>query len=236
MGRIQHLMKTGKIGPLPPIEKIQHGRSGIGGFAMLAMKFDKQVEPLLTSIKPDCIVLEQFLTLPSVALSGIPYVWLWSPNPLCMVNDDRAPPMCSGLSVNGDKKLWQEFRDVWNNECKEMLTKFNDYIVSRGCQPLKDNAFTDVSKCLNIYGYPLELDYTDIRPLPRNFIRFDNFKRFDKHLEFEIPVPLRDRPGKLIYFSLGSIGGADVENMKRLLKILSKSKHRFIVSKGPLHE
>ena len=31
------------------------------------------------------------------------------------------------------------------------------------------------------------------------------------------------------------MGGADVENMKRLVTILSKSKHRFIVSKGPKH-
>ncbi|CAG2102573.1 unnamed protein product [Medioppia subpectinata] len=74
------------------------------------------------------------------------------------------------------------------------------------------------------------------RPLPKNCIRFDNFMRKDIHLKFEIPVPLRDRPGKLIYFSLGSMGAADVDNMKRLVNILSKSKHRFIVSKGPLYD
>ena len=98
------------------------------------------------------------------------------------------------------------------------------------------NSMRNTDNCLNIYGYPLELDYTDIRPLPKNFIRFDNLKRTEEHLSFEIPVPLRDRPGKLVYFSMGSMGGADVENMKRLVTILSKSKHRFIVSKGPLHE
>ncbi|CAG2165010.1 unnamed protein product [Oppiella nova] len=32
------------------------------------------------------------------------------------------------------------------------------------------------------------------------------------------------------------MGAADVKNMKRLVNILSKSKHRFIVSKGPFHE
>ena len=35
---------------------------------------------------------------------------------------------------------------------------------------------------------------------------------------------------------MGSMGAADVKNRKRLVTILSKSKHRFIVSKGPLHE
>jgi len=32
------------------------------------------------------------------------------------------------------------------------------------------------------------------------------------------------------------MGAVDVQLMKRLLNILSKSKHRFIVSKGPLHD
>jgi UDP:flavonoid glycosyltransferase YjiC (YdhE family) len=53
---------------------------------------------------------------------------------------------------------------------------------------------------------------------------------------FEIPEKLRNKSGKLIYLSMGSMGGTDVELMKRLVSILSKSKHRFIVSKGPLHD
>ncbi|CAG2118283.1 unnamed protein product, partial [Medioppia subpectinata] len=92
------------------------------------------------------------------------------------------------------------------------------------------------SSHLNIYGYPLELDYTDIRPLPPKWYRFDNLKRTEKHIPFNLPIQLMDKPGKLIYFSLGSMGAADVDNMKRLVNVLSKSKHRFIVSKGPLHD
>ena len=53
---------------------------------------------------------------------------------------------------------------------------------------------------------------------------------------FEVPEQLRDRPGKLIYLSLGSMGGADVELMKRLVGFLAESRNRFIVSKGPLHD
>ena len=53
---------------------------------------------------------------------------------------------------------------------------------------------------------------------------------------FEIPDQLRDKPGKLIFFSLGSMGSIDVELMKRLVAILSVCEHRFIVSnKGPNH-
>ncbi len=84
--------------------------------------------------------------------------------------------------------------------------------------------------------FPEELDYTDIRQLPSNWHRFDCFMRSAEKENFEIPEKLRNKSGKLIYLSMGSMGGADVELMKRLVSILSKSKHRFIVSKGPLHD
>ena len=53
---------------------------------------------------------------------------------------------------------------------------------------------------------------------------------------FEIPAQLRQRPGKLVYFSLGSIGCGLVDLMKRLIGILAKSQHNFIVSKGSFLE
>ena len=81
--------------------------------------------------------------------------------------------------------------------------------------------------------FPEELDYTDIRPYPPNFFRFDCLKRTAADETFEVPQELRDKSGKLIYLSLGSMGSGDVPLMKRLVAILSKSKHRFIVSKGP---
>jgi UDP:flavonoid glycosyltransferase YjiC (YdhE family) len=40
----------------------------------------------------------------------------------------------------------------------------------------------------------------------------------------------------LIYLSLGSLGSADVELMQRLIDILGRTPHRYIVSKGPLHD
>ena len=36
-----------------------------------------------------------------------------------------------------------------------------------------------------------------------------------------------------MYLSLGSLGSADVDLMKRLVDVLSRAPHRFIVSKGP---
>jgi UDP:flavonoid glycosyltransferase YjiC (YdhE family) len=41
--------------------------------------------------------------------------------------------------------------------------------------------------------------------------------------------------GALIYFSLGSLGSADVQLMQRVINCLSSTPYRYIVSKGPLH-
>ena len=51
----------------------------------------------------------------------------------------------------------------------------------------------------------------------------------------QLPAEVADRPddSALIYLSLGSLGGADVALMQRLVDVLGTTRHRFIVSKGP---
>jgi MGT family glycosyltransferase len=39
-----------------------------------------------------------------------------------------------------------------------------------------------------------------------------------------------------VYFSLGSLGSADVDLMRGLVQTLADSPHRFVVSKGPQHD
>jgi UDP:flavonoid glycosyltransferase YjiC (YdhE family) len=36
-----------------------------------------------------------------------------------------------------------------------------------------------------------------------------------------------------VYLSLGSLGSADVELMRRLVAVLADTPHRYVVSKGP---
>ena len=52
-------------------------------------------------------------------------------------------------------------------------------------------------------------------------------------MTFEVPESLRGGEGALVYLSLGSLGSADVELMKRLVDVLGRTPHRFLVSKGP---
>lgn len=93
------------------------------------------------------------------------------------------------------------------------------------------------SPFLNIYAYPKELDYTDIYvPPAETYFRIDAFSRDEPEVEGEIlPEDFLNRPPGvgLVYFSLGSMAGADLELMKKLTGYLSESKHRIVVAKGP---
>ncbi len=92
----------------------------------------------------------------------------------------------------------------------------------------------DTSPYLNLYGYPDEADYRRSRPLDASWHNVQTSVRASE--PWELPAHLRERPGALIYLSLGSLGSADVELMQRLVDILGASEHRVIVSKGPLAE
>ena len=41
--------------------------------------------------------------------------------------------------------------------------------------------------------------------------------------------------GKYIYISMGSMGSIDLDLMKRLVSVLGRTNHKYIVSKGPRH-
>jgi UDP:flavonoid glycosyltransferase YjiC (YdhE family) len=50
---------------------------------------------------------------------------------------------------------------------------------------------------------------------------------------WDVPEKMRDSDDPLIYLSLGSLGSADVELMRKLIASLADQPYRVIVSKGP---
>jgi UDP:flavonoid glycosyltransferase YjiC (YdhE family) len=110
-------------------------------------------------------------------------------------------------------------------------------VVEQGAPPLDDLQFIHTSSTANLYVFPEEADYVDARPLERTWHRMDSSVR-ETDAEYMLPESVRNRPdgSALIYLSLGSLGGADVELMRRLISVLSQTPHRYIVSKGPKHE
>jgi len=141
---------------------------------------------------------------------------------------------CAGYPSNGDPSEWEEFKELGKDLFTKQSIKYNEWMREEGF-PINTNnkAITD-SPYLNVYGYPEELDYIDIRPLPDKWFRVDAFMRKGEQ-EFKIPDQIRERDeqkSQLIYLSMGSMGSVDVNLMKRFVAILSKSNHKFIVSKG----
>lgn len=113
---------------------------------------------------------------------------------------------------------------------------FNDWVLAQGAPALPELEFIHSSSQANLYVFPEELDYMQARELDSTWHRMDSSVR-DTDGDFALPAVVKDRPtgSALIYLSLGSLGSADVELMKRLISILGKTNHRFIVSKGPQH-
>ena len=115
-----------------------------------------------------------------------------------------------------------------------MFKRYDDWYEAEGLS-VNPNEFqwSYHSPHLNVYAYPLELDYTDLRPNPPNWVRINTIMIKPKE-EFVVPEKLKNLPGKLIYFSLGSNSFMNNDLMKKLINYMSFSPHRFIVSKGKL--
>ena len=166
-------------------------------------------------------------------LTGIPWVLSASFNPLG-ISDKNVPPAFSGLSVHGNRDQWRKFQDTVEDTVRNHCNDLDTWLIKNGGQPLNHKRLPlclNYSPYANIYMCPKELDYTAFRPNPPNWHHFETFIRSSNESS-KVPAILTKLPGRLIYFSMGSLGSTDVKLMKRLVDILGKSSHRFIVSKG----
>ena len=193
----------------------------------------RYVEPRLREIfaelRPDVIVEDNVPAFPAVVTADAPWVRIVSCNPL-ELKDAELPPVFSGYPV-ADRSGWDEFRAEYDRTHREMWASFDDWVQEQGAPPLADLEFIHTAD-LNMYLYPQEADYRRSRPPAGDWHRLDSCVRSGDG-DFEIPESLRDGPGGLIYLSLGSLASADVALMERLVEVLGRTSHRFIVSKGP---
>jgi MGT family glycosyltransferase len=144
-------------------------------------------------------------------------------------------PTFSGLPAD-DRSAWEAFSAEYDRTHREMWESFNAWVIEQGAPPLPDLEFIHASSAANLYVYPREADYTDARPLDSTWHRMDSSVR-ETDAEYSVPAEIANRPegSSLVYLSLGSLGGADVDLMRRLIDVLGRTRHRFIVSMGPQH-
>ncbi|XP_074593535.1 putative UDP-glucosyltransferase YojK [Brevipalpus obovatus] len=201
-------------------------------------KIDKALDKILETIGPiDCVVYDILAVLPCFVrrrdLINIP---LLSSNPISIY--PSGPNHGGGFSlINFDPAEWTEYADgidrMWSGE-KKMR---REWLASEGMESIADELdnkhFIPRPDYFGFYHYPEDLDYTELGEREPGWIRIDSCVREDDpNTKFEVPEVLKDKPGKLIYFSLGSLASCDHKAMRRILDILAKSPHRFIVSTG----
>ena len=207
-----------------------------------AIYCEPHLREILARQQPDVIVEDNVVSFPALQTAGKPFVRTVSCQPLEIRGPDAdaarsIPPAYSGLSSD-DPSGWEAFREEYDRTHRSTWGAFDAFCRDRGTQPLPDLEFIHTSPDLNLYVYPQVVDYTDRRPLdPAIWRRVDSSVRATD-AAFEVPATLTDRPADsgLIYLSLGSLGSADVDLMRRLVAVLGKTPHRFIVSMGPQHD
>jgi MGT family glycosyltransferase len=193
---------------------------------------DERLREIFDELEPDVIVGDNVVAFPAIRHSDRPWVRIVSCNPL-ELGDEAIPPVFSGYRSD-DRNGWDEFREEYERVTVELHGEFSAFCEERGAGPLPGTDFMHESEWLDLYLYPQALDYERSKPLARTWHRLETCVR-RSDAAFALPDHLADGEGALLYLSLGSLGSADVELMRRLVDVLSRTRHRVIVSKGPQH-
>ena len=193
---------------------------------------DDRLREIFDEVRPDAIVEDNVLCFPAIHHSGRPWARIVSCNPL-ELKDPEIAPVFSGYPAD-DTSGWPEFRAEYERAIAGLHGEFSEFCSERGAPRLPTAEFIHESEWLNLYVYPEEVDYRRGRPLGPTWHRVETcVRRSDDSAE--LPAHIASGDGALVYLSLGSLGSADVELMKRLVDVLSRSPHRIVVSKGPQH-
>ena len=192
---------------------------------------EPQLKAILERTQPDVIVEDNVVAFPALVTSGAPFVRIMSCNPL-EVPGENVPPVFSGLPTD-EPASWPPFRAEYERTHRDMWRAFDTWVQEQGAPPLPDLEFIHRGD-LNLYLYPEELDYVSLRPLDPTWQRLDSSVRQTDAVA-ELPESFTDGTRPLLYFSLGSLGSADVGLMHRVIEALGKLDVNVIVSKGPRH-
>jgi MGT family glycosyltransferase len=191
---------------------------------------DDRLLEVFAELKPDMIVEDNVVTFPALFSSEIPWTRIVSCNPAEM-KDHGVPPPFSGLPTENPAG-WDDFWVAYREAHAELHDEFSDFCQERGAPPLHSDDFIHESPWLNLYLYPDEVDYRRARPLGPHWQNLQASVR-ESDPAWDVPEAMVDGAGPLIYLSLGSLGAADVELMRKLIAELTDAPYRMIVSKGP---
>ncbi len=218
----------------PTVEQIDtFVRPTFGALVEGAMYCEPQLREIVARTAPDVVVLDNVVTFPALTTApGAAFVRIVSCNPLELPGAG-VPPVFSGLPA-GDSTGWAAHRAEYDRVVRPLWSDFAAWVTAQGAAELPDLEFVPTSDVANLYVFPAEADYTADRPLGPSWHRMDSSVR-ETDDSYELPAQVADRPAgsALLYVSLGSLGGADLDLMRRLVDALGRTDHRYVVSMGP---
>jgi MGT family glycosyltransferase len=233
---IDFIRDTAPVFRKPTIEQLGEFIAPTFGALIDGAKYvHPRLEEIIGELEPDAIVEDNVVSFPAVMATRHPWIRLLSCNP-AEVKDPLVPPFSSGYPA-ADRSAWQAFLGEVRRTHLDMWSDFDAFCRDKGAGGLawgpNGPDLMHESPYLNLYSYPAEADYARAEVLAPTWHQLDSTVRV-ADARWELPQHLAERPGALIYLSLGSLGSADVGLMQRLVDVLGTTDHRVIVSKGPL--
>src|SRR5437868_4741270 len=175
---------------------------------------DERLLEIVDELQPDLVVEDNVVSFPALLAGGRPWARIASCNPAEMKDPD-VPPVFSGFP-SADRAGWVEFRGAYREAHRELHASFSEFCRERDAPPLPPEDFIHESEWLNLYLYPDEVDYRRARPLGPRWHNLQSSVR-ETDPAWELPAAIREGEEPLVYLSLGSLGSADVELMRKLI-------------------
>lgn len=197
------------------------------------------VEAKLRSLNPDLVVVDYIVGIPCATYVSPKWVRLYSGFPSVMYSD-RNHNFSAGRGLKLEEMTVEE-KEFEIKTKSVMVKRMKEFFAKKGLPVWEgDIELAPSSPYLNFCLGPDELSLDRVpklKPMDNSWFRLEHtIDEPESGSRFDIPVQLKSLPGKLIYFSLGTLVTADTELINRLLGMLSKSPNKFIVSKGQMHE
>jgi MGT family glycosyltransferase len=197
-----------------------------------SMYVNDRLTEIFDELRPDAIVEDNVVAFAAIPGSGRPWARIVSCNP-CELKDELVPPVFSGHPTE-DTTEWRAFWQEYDAVLGPQVRGFDEWLQSHGGPTLPtERDYLWESPFLNLYLFPEAADYARARPLMGTWHRLNSSVRAEAPFDMDLHLP---GSGPVLYLSLGSLGSADVELMRRLIGVLAETPYRVIVSKGPQHD
>ncbi|XP_074592919.1 uncharacterized protein LOC141848761 [Brevipalpus obovatus] len=185
----------------------------------------------------DMVVIDQSMyKLPVLFEKNIPHVDIFPMSPLLLYSDSFPPwlgltrmasresyLLCKNSMMKAFQTLARSVKHLYNG-CHLGNSNDEEFGLDFHLKP----------KYLGFYQYPRELDYSNLEPIIGNYHRIDSLLFDSDYITgtFCIPEKFNRMPGKLIYFSMGTMMSSCQNIIGGILRTLSMSPNRFIVTSG----